>query len=157
MKKLGFLMAAIWAISLLIMPQKSFAKMTVMSDSELKAVTGQAGITIHPEDILGLNIDTESLSYTDQDSNKWFGFCDTTLQGSIAAESIEYDFVSEPSGDGHEVAGVSFNLKNVEVNIDHFQTDMRLGDENGSDSLGLFGVMGMKARISGNVRIYTRQ
>jgi hypothetical protein len=49
MKKLGFLMAAIWAISLLIMPQKSFAKMTVMSDSELKAVTGQAGITIHPE------------------------------------------------------------------------------------------------------------
>jgi hypothetical protein len=157
MKKLGFLTAAIWAILLLIMPQNSFAKMTVMADSELKAITGQAGITIQPEDIVGLNINTESLSYTDQDSNNWFALCDTTLQGSIAAESIEYDFVSQPSSDGQEVAGVNFNLKNVEVNIDHFQTDMRLGDENGSESLGIFGIMGMKARISGNVHIYTRQ
>jgi hypothetical protein len=157
MKKLGFLTAAIWAILLLITPHTSFAKMTVMTDNELKQITGQAGITIHPEDIVGLNINTESLSYTDQDSNNWFAFCDTTLQGSIAAESIEYDFLSQPSSDGQEVAGVSFNLKNVEINIDNFQTDMRLGDENGSDSLGLFGVMGMKARISGNVRIYTRQ
>jgi uncharacterized protein DUF6160 len=157
MKKLGFLTAAIWVLSLLIIPHSSSAKMTVMTDNELKTIAGQAGITIQPEDIVGLDINTESLSYTDQDSNAWFALCDTTLQGSVEAESIDYDFISQPSSDGYEVAGVSFNLKNVEVNIDHFQTDMRLGDENGSDSLGLFGIVGMKARISGNVRIYARQ
>jgi uncharacterized protein DUF6160 len=157
MKKLSFLTAAIWVLSLLIIPHSSSAKMTVMTDNELKTIAGQAGITIQPEDIVGLDINTESLSYTDQDSNAWFALCDTTLQGSVEAESIDYDFISQPSSDGYEVAGVSFNLKNVEVNIDHFQTDMRLGDENGSDSLGLFGIVGMKARISGNVRIYARQ
>ena len=157
MKKLGFLTAAIWVISLFIIPLNGFAKMAVMSDNDLRQVTGQAGIAIQPEDVLGLNIDAEKLSYTDTDSNAWFGLCDTTLRGSITAESIEYEIINQPTNDGHMVAGINLNVKDVEVNIDHFQTDMRLGDENGSDSLGIIGMFGMKTRISGNMRIYTRQ
>jgi hypothetical protein len=168
MKKLGFLTAAIWVIFLFIIPFNGFAKMAVMSDNELRQVTGQAGITIKPEDVVGINIDAESISYTDTDGvenglGPFIALCDTTLRGSISAESIDYDFISQPSDDGQQIAGISFNLKDVEVNIDHFQTDIRLGNNNGSDlydnsnSLGVFGMYGVKTRISGNMRVYTRQ
>ena len=168
MKKLGFLTAAIWVIFLFIIPFNSFAKMAVMSDNEMSQVTGQAGITIKPEDVLGINVDAELLSYTDTDGNEnglgpFIALCDTTLRGSISAESIDYDFISQPTGDGQQIAGISLNVENVEVNIDHFQTDIRLGNNNGSDlydnsnSLGIFGMYGFKTRISGKMRVYTRQ
>ena len=158
MKKLGFLTAAIWVISLMMMPSNSFAKMTVMADNELRQVTGQAGIMIKPEDVIELGMTAESLSYTDIDgSGPYFAMADTILEGSVSASSIDYDFINQSTSDGTEIQGLSMTFNDVEINIDHFQTDMRLGDKNGSDSLGVFGIMGLKTRISGNVRIYTRQ
>jgi len=56
MKKLSFLTAAIWAFGLIIFPQAGLAKMTVMSDQDLKAVTGQAGIAIQNDQFDGLNL-----------------------------------------------------------------------------------------------------
>jgi hypothetical protein len=54
MKKLSFLTAAIWALGLIVIPQASIAKMTVMSDNDLKEVIGQAGIAIQNGQFDGL-------------------------------------------------------------------------------------------------------
>jgi hypothetical protein len=64
MKKVCFLMAAlIWA-SMLLTPQQSHAKLVAMSDQDLNKVTGQAGITIRAEDVIDMNIDAETLSWS---------------------------------------------------------------------------------------------
>jgi hypothetical protein len=166
MKKLCFLMAAfIWA-STLFFPQQGHAKLVAMSDQELNKITGQAGITIRAEDVIGLNIDAETLSWTPpgaldaQGNPMLISLANTTLDGWISSPNdIEIDFIN---GDnfahdprlivGKNVAGVSIKMKDLEVGIDNFQTELKLGE----GSLGIFGVQGFRAQFSGNVHIFTR-
>jgi hypothetical protein len=159
-------MAALIWVSILLIPQPSHAKLVAMSDQELNKITGQAGITIHAEDVIGLNIDTEKLSWVPEGAVNSFGepigisLTDTTLRGWISSPNdikIEYFDQGNFPGDprmiaGKNVAGVSVKVQDMTVAIDEFQTNLKLGEE----SLGIFGMYGMRAHISGNVHIFTR-
>lgn len=160
MKKLGFLTAAIWVIALTIMPQNGFAKMTVMPDNELRQITGQAGITIQPEDIIGLNIDHEKLARNDGDFN---GLEDTlalcnAASGLTFSDPTETDqrFATAIVGDSKSAMGINMTIQDMDVYIDEMATDLRLGSGDAASSLGILSIQGFHAHISGNVRIYTR-
>jgi uncharacterized protein DUF6160 len=159
-KKLGFLTAAIWVISLIIMPLNSFAKMTTLSDNELRQITGQAGIAIQPEDVYGMNIDAERLARNDGDGDNFgtaFALANA-MPGITFSEPSEMDhkFATQIVSDADGVAGINLTIDDLDVRIDEMTTDLRLGSNNASDSLGIFTMRGFHAHISGNVRIYTR-
>ncbi len=161
MKKLGFLTAAIWVISLMIMPQNGFAKMTVMSDNALRKVTGQAGIAIQPEDFASLNIDAERLARNDGDGDD-FGNAfalSSAVPGITFSEPTDIDqkFANEIIGDSEGAVGINMTIQDMDVYIDEMTTDLRLGSGDASSSLGIVSILGFHAHISGNVRIYTRQ
>jgi hypothetical protein len=160
MKKLGFLTAAIWVISLIMMPQSSFAKMTVMSDGELRQITGQAGIAIQPQDVQGMNLDAERLALNDGEGDDYrtaFALADT-VPGLTFSDPTEIDsqYAAQIVGDASGVTGINLTIDNLDVRIDEMTTDLRLGSANASDSLGIFTMRGFHAHISGNVRVYTR-
>ena len=157
--------ALIWA-SLLLTPQPGHAKLVAMSDQELNKVTGQAGISIRAEDVIGLNIDAEKFSWTPPGAENVFGeplmvsLANTTLRGWISSPNdIEIDYFENGNFPhdprmiaGQNVAGVSVKVKDVTVAIDEFKTDLKIGE----GSLGTFGVFGLRAHFSGNVHIFTR-
>jgi hypothetical protein len=161
MKKLGFLTAAIWVMLLMIMPQSGFAKMTAMSDSELRQITGQAGIAIQPEDIRGLNIDAERLAQNDGDYDSYydvfaFSNASTGISHSELTD-VDGEYAAQIVGDTDGVVGINMTIDDMDVYIDEMTADLRLGSSEASDSLGIFTMRGFRAHISGNVRIYTRQ
>ncbi len=160
MKKRSFLMVAIiWAIGLLLTPQTGHAKLMEMSDADLNEVTGQAGFSIQAGEMIGLHIESESFTWANPDSIGPNGlpaaltFADTTMNGWISSPNgMNIDFVTEKTAAGTNVTALSVNMQDLTVAIDDFKTNIKLGDS----SLGVFGIMGMRAQISGNVRIYTR-
>ena len=160
MRKLGFLTAAFWAITILLFPQTGTAKLTEMSDQELHEITGQAGIAFTAEDIIQFDIQGENITWANPysigpDGNPaTIGMYDTVLRGYVdpGPEGIQMDFVTERTADGTNINGFSMTASNVTVNIDEFSTDIRLGDK----SLGVFGIYGMKANSSGKISVYTR-
>ena len=157
--------AFIWAC-MLCTPQPSHAKLVAMSDQDLNKITGQAGITIRAEDVIDLDIDAKTFSWAPPGAMNAFGdpmlisLANTTLNGWISSPNdikIDYFDNSNFPGDprmivGQNVAGVSLKIKDVTVGIDHFQTELKMGE----GSLGVFGIQGMRARFSGNVHIFTR-
>jgi hypothetical protein len=166
MKKVCFLMAAlIWA-SLLLTPHQGHAKLVAMSDQELNKVTGQAGIVIRAEDVVDMNIDAKTLSWSPPGALDAMGnpmmisMANTTLDGWISSPNdIEIDFFDSSNFPhdprmiaGQNVAGVSIKVRDVEVGIDNFQTELKMGE----GSLGLFAIQGFRAHFSGNVHIFTR-
>jgi hypothetical protein len=160
MKKRSFLMAAIiWAIGLLVFPQTGNAKLMEMSDADLNEITGQAGFSIQAGEMIGLYIENESFTWANPDSIGPNGvpaaltMADTTLQGWISSPNgINIDFVTEQTAAGNSVTALSIDMQDLTVAIDDFKTNIKLGDA----SLGVFGIKGLRAQISGNVRIYTR-
>ena len=161
MKKLGFLTAAIWVVALMIMPQNGFAKMTVMSDSDLRQITGQAGIAIQPKDIRNMNIDAERLARIDDGYDSFNGMLafGKSPAGITYSETTDIDqqFAAQIVGESEGVVGINMTIDDMDVHIDEMTADMRIGNSEASDSLGTFYIKGFHARISGNVRIYTRQ
>jgi hypothetical protein len=160
MKKLRFLMAIIWALTLM-MSQNGFAKMTVMSDNDLRQVTGQAGIAIQPEYIRGLNIDAERLARNDGDYDSFYDAIafNNASPGMTYSELTDLDrkYAAQIVGDAEGVVGINMTIDNMDVHIDEMTADIRLGSTKASDSLGIFTMRGFHAHVSGNVRIYTRQ
>ncbi|MFZ5572857.1 MAG: DUF6160 family protein [Thermodesulfobacteriota bacterium] len=160
MKKRSFLMAAIiWAFALLATPQTGNAKLMEMSDADLNEITGQAGFSIQAGEMIGLHIESEAFTWANPDSVGPDGlpaaltFADTTLNGWISSPNgMNIDFITEQTAAGNNVTALSINMQDMTVAIDDFKTNIKLGDS----SLGVFGIQGLRAQISGNVRIYTR-
>jgi hypothetical protein len=55
------------AVALMLVPFAAMATMTAISDSEMEAVTGQAGITLAPIDV-SLDLNIKNIAYTDPDT-----------------------------------------------------------------------------------------
>jgi hypothetical protein len=161
MKKLGFLTAAICMFSMILLPRNGYTKMTVMSNNELRQITGQAGITIQPEDIRSLNLDAERFAPSNGDEGH-FGnelLLANAVPGMTFSDHSDLDreFATQIIGDSNGTMGINMTIRNLDVTVDEMTTDIRLGSDNPRDSLGIFTMRGLHVQISGNVRIYTRQ
>lgn len=156
MKKLSFLTAAIWALGLIIIPQAGIAKMTVMSDSDLREVTGQAGIAIQNSQFDGLNLAGKPLASPSQDGfgnfygndiNSPFKQNSVTLADASGFMGADSRFIV-----GDAAMGVHIHLEQAEINIDSMTTEIMMGDK----SMGTVGIKGLNVKISGDVYIFMR-
>ena len=151
MKKLSFLTAAIWALGLIVIPQAGIAKMTTMSDQDLKEVTGQAGIAIQTDQFDGLKLAGKPLASPTQDGfgNNYGN--DTQGLFTLASANTTTPTNSIPGfdsrfivGDG-AIAGMHISLKEAEINIDSMTTELMMGDK----SMGTIGIKGLNVKVSG--------
>ena len=159
MKKLCFFLTAIWVCGLILLPLNVMAKMTAMTDNQLRMVTGQAGINIRASDVIN-NFTADSLSYTDTDG---FGdeysepgtisLTNVSYQGGIINSDIDIDTFTEKNDNGDTINVIDLSIRELDMYVDHYSTEIMLGDK----SLGVFGIHGLRTHISGNVRIYMRQ
>jgi len=156
MKKLSFLTAAIWALGLIIIPQASIAKMTVMSDQDLKQVTGQAGIAIQNSQFDGLNLAGKPLAsptqdgfgnFNGNDTNNLFKQTPVTLANATGFTGADSRFIV-----GDAAMGMHIHLDKAEINIDSMTTELMMGDK----SMGTIGIKGLNVKITGDVYIFVR-
>ena len=159
MKKLSFLTAAIWAFGLIIFPQAGLAKMTVMSDQDLRAVTGQAGIAIQTDQFDGLNLAGKSLPSPNQDGfGNDYGNDPLKLLNSMSGDSAKIgsgNYTADTRFITYDKTGFAMSITNMEaeINIDSMTTDIRMGNI----SMGTIGIKGLNVKVSGDVHIFIRQ
>jgi hypothetical protein len=156
MKKLSFLTAAIWALGLILIPQAGIAKMTVMSDQDLKAVTGQAGIAIQNCQFDGLKLAGKPLASPTQDgfgnlngndTNNLFKQSQMNLASAAGFTGADSRFIV-----GDAAMGMHIHMDKAEINIDSMTTELMMGDK----SMGTIGIKGLNVKISGDVYIFVR-
>jgi hypothetical protein len=156
MKKLSFLTAAIWALGLIIIPQAGIAKMTAMSDQDLREVTGQAGIAIQTDQFDGLELAGKPLAPPTQDGfgNVNWNDSKNLLASSNANPAITTSFTGADSRFivGDAAMGMHIHLDQAEINIDSMTTELMMGDK----SMGTIGIKGLNVKISGDVYIFVR-
>jgi hypothetical protein len=156
MKKLSFLTAAIWALGLILIPQAGIAKMTVMSDNDLREVTGQAGIAIQNSQFDGLNLAGKPLASPTQDGFGNFNEFDKNQMLNLAqgGTSSVSPFTGADSrfivGEG--TVGIHVHMEQMEINVDSMTTELMMGDK----SMGTIGIKGLNVKMSGDVYIFMR-
>jgi len=159
MRKLSFLTAAIWAFGLFIFPQAGLAKMTVMSDQDLRAVTGQAGIAVQTDQFDGLNIAGKALPPPNQDGlGNDYGNDPLNLLHTMSKEHVQNDsssYTADSRFITYDKTGFGMSITNMkaEINIDSMTTDLRMGNQ----SMGTIGIKGLNVKVSGDVHIFVRQ
>jgi len=158
------LFIALCIIGLLILPQISMAKMSVLADDQLSNVVGRAGIALDVMN-LGVNMVMGSLTYGDEDGlggltqAGYISLTDVMLRGNIDfLEPMTIDFVTQLTPMGTEVTSMNMHLSDTSIDIDEFTIDaIRLGSEPGTGpSLGSFGIYDMHVDITGDLQISTR-
>ena len=164
MKKLSLrtLTQLIVVLGLIFVAQSAIAKMTSLSDEELGEVTAQAGIAIAVDN---LNLDTtiKTLYYHDKDglgegtTGGYISLNDIVVIGSVTFDKpMTIDVATAVDASNNtEVTSVNMTMSDMTVDIERFTIDsITLGSEAGKGaSLGSFGILGLHARLTGNVSI----
>jgi len=163
MKKNLFLTIVVFA--LILISQPSIAKMTSLSEKELRKETAQAGIMITADKHLDVNMAIKNVSYGDQDgtgpndTRTFLSLNNVSLKGSFDFDSPVSVSVTTKKDifDNRVMTGIDVQINKVKVDIDHLTVDsITVGSEPGQGkSFGSFGIYGYKAEISGEVRITT--
>jgi hypothetical protein len=164
MKKLSLrtLTQLIVVLGLIFVAQSAIAKMTSLSDEELGEVTAQSGIAIAVDN---LNLDTtiKTLYYHDKDglgegtTGGYISLNDIVLIGSVTFDKpMTIDVATAVDASNNtEVTSVNMTMSDMTVDIERFTIDsITLGSEAGKGaSLGSIGILGLHARMTGNVSI----
>jgi hypothetical protein len=166
MKKLSFLRISqlVVFVGLIFASQISMAKMTSLTDEELGEVTAQAGIAINVDN-LDLDTNIETLYYHDKDGlgegtgtkGGYISLNDISIVGSVTFDkpmSVNVETAMDDAGNT-EVTKVNMSMSDMTLDIDRFTVDsITLGSEAGEGkSLGSIGILGLHARMTGNVSI----
>jgi hypothetical protein len=124
-----------------------------MTDDELNLITGQAGIVLTPEDVVAFDLKDAAL-FSAIPETPQISLADLVLGSSILADNpgVEIDNATRQIAAGSQVYGVNLTFKDLVVEIDKMETDLRLGKE----SLGIIGIYGFRSRISGNVLVFSK-
>jgi predicted aspartyl protease len=163
MRKLGFLFTAI-IVGMILVPGSALA-LSVMSESQLRQTTGQAGIVMTAEDKVGLNMDIKTLAYGDTDGTydgkaAYLSLNDIQMRGSITLRNpVSTTVTTEMDPYANTMlTGINIQMNGavVEMNRLHIGS-ITVGDQPGAGkSFGSITVEGFRAEISGNVRITAR-
>ena len=150
-----FLVGLVAALSI---PQAAFGAITALTESELGAITGQAGVRIEVDD-LALDTDVDQLHYGDDDSG-WLSLNEIQMSGSVDFKQpmvVETVMEMNPFV-GHEMEMIRISISDMEIRMDDLSIgSITLGPNPGEGpSLGGIGMTGFFARISGNVRIWAQ-
>lgn len=139
------------------------AKMRALDEAQLETVSGQSGIDLLAN-TLGLQIDTDTLCYHDDDGvtagdeGAFLSFCNINHQGSVTygrPVRVQAGRIAPIVGGG-PVAGISYFIDDMTLTIDTLSVGaIRVGPALGQGlSFGALALNGLEAHISGQVQIY---
>jgi hypothetical protein len=150
-------------IGLFLLPQIGNAEMASLSDDEMKAVTGQAGITFTAEDHVDFDMNIDTLAFGDDDgidtNGGYLSLNDITLIGSADFDSpVSVAITTEMDPfQNTMLTGLDLEMSGMEVKIDEFSIgSITVGSQPGEGkSFGSISMTGYHAQISGKLRITT--
>jgi hypothetical protein len=152
---------ALCILSLLVFPRIGAAKMVALTDDQLCTVVGQAGVAVTVNNV-GIDMTMNTLYWGDKDGmdgqtdGGYISFCDVALKGTIDfIKPLTIDTTTRMTELGTEISNIDIHLSDMTLDIDKFTVDsIRLGPNPGEGpSLGSFGIYGLHADITGDIRI----
>ncbi|PIE74585.1 MAG: hypothetical protein CSA18_04350 [Deltaproteobacteria bacterium] len=157
---------AIMMVSIIFLFIQSASALTPLSESRLKNVTGQSGIIVDTDEVLGINFNTEKLLFTDSDGTNGTGAALSLNKIEFAGRvslgtpvSINTAMMMDPFSDTAKKA-IDINLNQAEIWLDRYHIESITiesisgpGMVNAGKSFGSITVEGFNAELSGNIRI----
>ena len=161
MRKLNSLIIIVCVLGIALIPGVGIAELSLMTDDELREVTGQAGISLVAEDMIGFDMKIDTVSYCDDDGTDgtpgYLSLNDISFKGSTTFDTpVKIDLSTEFDPFANCVnTGINLEVERVKVDIDHFSIgSIKVGSAPGQGkSFGSFQMSGFSADISGKVRI----
>jgi len=163
MRKLTSLIIIVCVLGVALIPGVGIAELSVMTDNELREVTGQGGITLVAEDQIGFDMNIGTAYYGDEDGTDgtpaYLSANDISLKGSATFDSpVSFGVTTELDAFSNtKVTGINIVVEGMSVDIDHFTIgSITVGSAPGEGkSFGSFGIYDYHAKISGKIRITT--
>jgi hypothetical protein len=161
MRKLNSLIIIVCVLGIALVPGVGMAKLSLMSDNELREVTGQGGIALVAEDRIAFDMNVATAYYGDDDGSDgtpaYLSLNDIVLKGSVTFDSpLNVDLTTELDPfDNVMATGINIAANGVAIDIDRFSIgSMTVGSEPGQGkSFGSFYMSDFHAKISGNIRV----
>jgi hypothetical protein len=163
MRKLtNLIIVCVFGIALI--PGVGIAELSMMTDNELREVTGQGGISLVAEDQIEFDMSIGTAYYGDEEGTDgtpaYLSLNDVSLKGSATFDSpVSFGITTEadPFNNNTKVTGINIVVEGMTVDIDHFTIgSITVGSAPGEGkSFGSFGMYDYHAKISGKIRITT--
>jgi hypothetical protein len=161
MRKLSSLIVIVCVLGIALIPGVGIAELSMMTDEELREVTGQGGILLVAEDQIDFDMQIGTVYYGDDDGTDgtpgYLSVNDVSLKGSATFDSpISLGVTTEIDPFSNtQVTGIDIAIDGVTVDIDHFTIgSITVGSAPGEGkSFGSFGIFDYHAKISGKIRI----
>ena len=143
-KKLTLFTAALYA-AMLFVSIEGFADTQVLTTPELESVYGQAGISNTVENQKLIPFNTNHLNFESHDNRLL-----PNAKGTISAlGGIDVIAAAKQTQEGMWIQNISYNAKNIEIEIDQMNAQLRMGD----NIFGLMAAQGVRIRLSGTVNV----
>ena len=161
MRKFNSLLIIVCVLGIALIPGVGIAELSLMTDDELREVTGQGGISFVAEDTIAFDMNIDTVYYGDDDGTDgtpgYLSLNDISFKGSTTFDSpVKVDLSTEfdPFANGYNT-GINIAVEGVKIDIDHFRIgSITVGSEPGhGKSFGSIQMSGYSAEISGKVRI----
>jgi hypothetical protein len=161
MRKLNSLLIIVCVLGIALIPGVGIAELSLMTDDELREVTGQGGISLAAEDMIDFDLNIDTVYYCDDDGTDgtpgYLSLNDIFFKGSTTFDApvkVDLSTQFDPFANGYNT-GINIDVKGVKVDIDQFRIGaIRVGNAPGQGkSFGSFQMSGFSAEISGKVRI----
>jgi hypothetical protein len=164
MRKLNSLIIIACVLGVALIPGVGFAELSVMTDDELREVTGQGGFSLVADDQIAFDMRVGTVYYGDDDGTDgtpaYLSLNDISLKGSATFDSpVNLDVTTEVDPFSNtQVTGVNIAVDGMSLDIDHFTVgSITVGSAPGEGkSFGSFGIYDYHAKISGKIRISAR-
>jgi hypothetical protein len=162
MRKLNSLII-VCVLGIALIPGVGIAELSLMTDNELREVTGQGGIQLVAEDQIDFDMTIKTAYYGDDDGTDgtpaYLSLNDVSLKGSATFDSpVSLGITTELDPYSNtQVTGINVEVSGMNIDIDHFTVgSITVGSAPGEGkSFGSFGIYDYHARISGKIRITT--
>jgi hypothetical protein len=164
MRKLNSLIIIACVLGVALIPGVGFAELSVMTDDELREVTGQGGFSLVADDQIAFDMRVGTVYYGDDDGTDgtpaYLSLNDISLKGSATFDSpVNLDVTTEVDPFSNtQVTGINIAVDGMSLDVDHFTVgSITVGSAPGEGkSFGSFGIYDYHAKISGKIRISAR-
>jgi hypothetical protein len=161
MRKLNSLIIIVCVLGVALIPGVGIAELSLLTDDELRDVTGQGGISLVAEDQIAFDMSIGTAYYGDDDGTDgtpaYLSLNDVSLVGTATFDSpLSIGITTELDPYSNtQVTGINIAVDGVTVDIDHFRIgSITVGSAPGEGrSFGSIGIYDYHARISGRIRI----
>jgi hypothetical protein len=161
MRKLTSLIIIVCVLGVALIPGVGIAELSMMTDNELREVTGQGGISLVADDQIGFDMNIGTAYYGDDDGTDgtpaYLSVNDVSLKGSVTFDSpVNFGVTTKVDAFSNtQVTGIDIAVEGMSIDIDHFTVgSITVGSAPGEGkSFGSFGIYDYHAKISGKIRI----